>query len=713
MSSQGIAVQDRLGDTTDHAAPPGDKPGPRGSGPFLYASGTRPLSGYSIKRGVGTGGFGEVYYATSDAGKEVALKLIRRNLDTELRGMRQCLNVKHPNLLGLYDIRQDDSGDTWVVMEYMSGKSLETELADHPQGLPLQEALAWFHGIAAGVGYLHDRGIVHRDLKPGNIFCDEGVVKLGDYGLSKFISCSRRSGHTESIGTVHYMAPEVAHGRYGKELDIYALGAILYELLTGHVPFEGESVGEVLMKHLTAQPDVAKLAEPYRSVVARALEKDPARRFATAGEMAAALPAAVGAPTLALGARDGRGEGLPQGAGSREQGAGSVDGQEGGAAGYQPAHCGSRPRSPVPPSAPPCQPAAAETTENEYTDQEPIALFVARQLQRLRQRWQQSRLPPWSKPLIVAACVLLFLVTSEFMLPLTMIVLIIYGGYRMIRFAYRLCLRPALVAPPAAAMPVAVAKVSRPAASSEAVVPAQVIKPLVVRATDLIGSLLAAAAVTAAMCVVMLLIESYRGAPLQIEQCAWLYLVSLAGAWFVLIAAKFWEGSRGERMLRHFILMVIGFGLGLVAFGVADVFRVQLPSPVDAATRAMVGSRQVPPGEVRLPNNHDPTSWVAATWVPPAFYQDGRPMAMAYMAAFATLLAVLRWWLDADPLRGTRLSLWSLAVTVVFAHCIAKAWQFPEPWLMMVAACMSVSVQLSSPWVPTYARLRPQRKTMI
>ena len=157
--------------------------------------------------------------------------------------------------------------------------------------------MVWFHGIAAGVAYLHDHGIVHRDLKPGNIFCDEGVVKVGDYGLSKFISCSRRSGHTESIGTVHYMAPEVAHGRYGKELDIYALGAILYELLTGRVPFDGESVGEVLMKHLTAQPDVSKLAEPYRSVVARALEKDPARRFATVGEMAAALPAAAAAAT--------------------------------------------------------------------------------------------------------------------------------------------------------------------------------------------------------------------------------------------------------------------------------------------------------------------------------------------------------------------------------------------------------------------------------
>ena len=117
------------------------------------------------------------------------------------------------------------------------------------------------------MAYLHDHGIVHRDLKPGNIFCDEGVVKIGDYGLSKFISCSRRSGQTESVGTVHYMAPEIANGRYGKEIDIYALGIILYEMLTGRVPFEGESVGEVLMKHLTAEPDLSVLAEPYRDIV--------------------------------------------------------------------------------------------------------------------------------------------------------------------------------------------------------------------------------------------------------------------------------------------------------------------------------------------------------------------------------------------------------------------------------------------------------------
>ena len=195
---------------------------------FTYTSGSRPLEGYTIKRGIGQGGFGEVYYATSDAGKEVALKLIRRNLDVELRGVTQCLNLKHPNLLLLYDIKVDDRGDSWVVMEYVSGESLEDVLARHPDGMPIDEALVWFHGIAAGVAYLHDRGIVHRDLKPANIFNDDGVVKIGDYGLSKFISASRRSGQTESVGTVHYMAPEIANGRFGKEIDLYALGVRIF-----------------------------------------------------------------------------------------------------------------------------------------------------------------------------------------------------------------------------------------------------------------------------------------------------------------------------------------------------------------------------------------------------------------------------------------------------------------------------------------------------
>ncbi len=247
----------------------------RGAVKFLYPSGSTPLAGYTIKRGIGVGGFGEVYYAKSQAGKEVALKRIQRNLDVELRGVTQCLNLKHPNLVALYDIRYDDEDQAWVVMEYMAGENLQDVVDRNPNGMPIDQVQQWFRGLAAGVAYLHDHGIVHRDLKPGNIFIDQDVVKIGDYGLAKFISCSRRSGQTESVGTFHYMAPEIGRGRYGKEIDVYALGILLYEMLTGRVPYEGESSQEIIMKHLTAEPDVSHLAEPYSRVIRRALAKDP------------------------------------------------------------------------------------------------------------------------------------------------------------------------------------------------------------------------------------------------------------------------------------------------------------------------------------------------------------------------------------------------------------------------------------------------------
>jgi serine/threonine protein kinase len=258
---------------------------------FTYASGARPIQGYTIRRGLGRGGFGEVYLGISDGGKEVALKLVQQHLDVELRGVGQCLNLKHPNLVIVHDILKAEDGDAWIVMEYVAGESLEQLLARHPQGIPEPQALGWLHGICSGVRYLHEHGIVHRDLKPGNLFSENGVVKIGDYGLSKFISSSRRSGQTVSIGSVHYMAPEISHGRYGHEVDQYALGIILCQMLTGRVPFDGESHGEILMKHLTAEPELGRLSEPYRSVVARLLAKDPRNRYAAVQDLLDELPA--------------------------------------------------------------------------------------------------------------------------------------------------------------------------------------------------------------------------------------------------------------------------------------------------------------------------------------------------------------------------------------------------------------------------------------
>ncbi|WP_435008920.1 serine/threonine-protein kinase [Tundrisphaera lichenicola] len=251
---------------------------PQGQHRYTFSSGARPLEGYTIKRAIGRGGFGEVYYATSDSGKEVALKLITRNLEIERRGVAQCMNLKCPNLLAIHDIKTNDTGDTFVIMEYVAAPSLAHVLAQYPDGMPLDEVRAWLKGLVEGVGYLHDHGIVHRDLKPANLFMEEGVVKIADYGLSKMITSQAPSNHSESIGTCHYMAPEISTGKYNKPIDIYAIGVILYELITGRVPFEGESVGEVLIKHLTTRPDLAMLPEPFKTIIGKALAKDPAHR---------------------------------------------------------------------------------------------------------------------------------------------------------------------------------------------------------------------------------------------------------------------------------------------------------------------------------------------------------------------------------------------------------------------------------------------------
>jgi len=252
---------------------------------FKYKYGDKPLEGYTVQRAAGRGGFGEVYYAVSDSGRQVALKEVQNYEQIELRGIKQCMNLKNPHLVTIFDVRYNDKGKPFVIMEYVSGMSLRELLKESPNGIGTQKTAFFLREIAIGLSFLHECGIIHRDLKPSNIFYENGYVKIGDYGLTKAISTNQHSGQTITVGTVHYMAPEIGAGCYDKSIDIYALGVLLYEMLTGQVPYFGASPAEVLMKHMTAEPDVSRIEEPFARVIKKALEKDPAERYQTVKQM--------------------------------------------------------------------------------------------------------------------------------------------------------------------------------------------------------------------------------------------------------------------------------------------------------------------------------------------------------------------------------------------------------------------------------------------
>ena len=252
---------------------------------YQYQHGDRPLDGFTIERAAGRGGFGEVYYAVSDGGREVAIKAVQNYEQIELRGISHCMNLKSPHLVTIFDVKYNERNEPFVIMEYVSGPSLRDLLTESPHGLGVQKAAFFLREIAKSLSFLHECGIVHRDLKPSNIFYENGYVKVGDYGLAKAISASRHSGHTITVGTVHYMAPEIGAGSYNRSIDIYALGVLLYEMLTGDVPFMGSSPAEILMKHMTNAPEVNNIDEPFAQVVKKALAKDPADRYQTVQEM--------------------------------------------------------------------------------------------------------------------------------------------------------------------------------------------------------------------------------------------------------------------------------------------------------------------------------------------------------------------------------------------------------------------------------------------
>ncbi len=679
---------------------------------FAYPSGSRPLDGYTIKRGVGRGGFGEVYFATSDAGKEVALKCIQRHLDVELRGVKQCLNLKHNHLLDLYDVRIDEEGVSWVIMEYVSGDTLTEALERHPEGLPLEQVARWFLGIVQGVAHLHNHGIVHRDLKPGNVFIDQGEVKIGDYGLAKFISCSRRSGQTESVGTLHYMAPEIGQGRYGKEIDVYALGVVLYEMLTGRVPFEGESSQEIIMKHLTSDPDLSIIPDKYFNILSNALAKDPEERFSSAQTLLDALEglstprSAALAPEPPLVVSEKPRPATPIFIGDdtpEEITLGPLKEKPAAVAAKPRGNDGASPFAQVAAAQGASQPTGSQPVRNGHAGSghagsgqaangptlgdEPIARAVQHSWRGAHHWWSHGSLNTFGKVCVLLAVAVVLLANSTWLAPLAMVfaaVYLVYFGIRSI--VVSATTGSAALETPAPPSTMRRAHHRRRRFSWREQAQAHIEnKSSSERLTELIGSLLLSAIVAAVVSFLALMVSGLPldGAVSTWTWYAWMVLTCTGGAWAVLAVSKMWEGRTGDAMLRRFVMLIVGLVVGGVAFTTHEMLF--LDSQLESMTMRPIAQTFITAG---------------------AYRENGALELTGFLVYFALLFAAPRWWSLSDPLRSTRLRLWATLACGLWAWVIHLLWTFPQPMGMILAATIAVSVQLASPWMNPGERAR-------
>ena len=256
---------------------------------------------YWIVRKLGTGGMANVYLAEDqELGRSVAIKILddRHAADEQFverfrREAKNAASLSHPNIVAIYD-RGEAEGTYYIAMEYLDGRTLK-ELIVRFGTPPVKIAIGYTRQVLSALAFAHKYGLVHRDIKPHNVLVDSGGhVKVTDFGIAR----SESSQMTEAgsiIGTAQYLSPEQARGApVDKRSDIYSVGVLLYELLTGGVPFTGDTPVEIAMKHLSAvpEPPSKKRAEVPRGLdlaVVRALAKDPEDRFQSAEEMDAEL----------------------------------------------------------------------------------------------------------------------------------------------------------------------------------------------------------------------------------------------------------------------------------------------------------------------------------------------------------------------------------------------------------------------------------------
>ena len=256
---------------------------------------------YEILEVIGEGGMAVVYKALCHRlNRYVAVKIMRDDMaaDDEFR-QRFCAEshavamLSHPNIVAVYDVSHNDTME-YIVMELVDGITLR-QYMDKRGAVPWREALHFTKQMAKALSHAHERGIIHRDIKPQNIMLlKDGTIKIGDFGIAA-LENEMHEENGQAIGSIHYIAPEQARGELpDARSDIYSLGVVMYEMLTGKKPYEGDSIGEIAVKHMNAEAVMPRdiipdIPEELEAITMKAMCADLGSRYQSANELLQAL----------------------------------------------------------------------------------------------------------------------------------------------------------------------------------------------------------------------------------------------------------------------------------------------------------------------------------------------------------------------------------------------------------------------------------------